>query len=400
MAKRLEVRGCRRPITPGSPTSFDLAYVRTGGGTGLPLLVIPGGPGLASILPYCGLREQARRRGVDLLMVEHRGVGFSRRTHDGGDLPADAMTLDKAADDLAAVLDHEQIDRAVVYGASYGSYLAQLFGVRHPDRVAGMVLDSPMLRAGDHDRVRTHLRARLWDDGPEATRAASLLHHAVAQGRVDPDRATTVVQPVYEFAGQRTLERLLELRLAGRGARLWEWISRLGAKEVTDVTPYVMEFDLVGRIAYRELDYAPRPDGRPLDLNPLRSAAADRFPTFESEPTDLPAALEHAHWPIAVVSGERDLRTPRPIAEEIVATAADAVLVPLVDTGHSALDTHPTAALHIAHAVQLGDHHRLPARADRIAALPRRGSSRVLTWLMRASIGSQRRLLPSRGTAD
>lgn len=79
-----------------------------------------------------------------------------------------------------------------------------------------------------------------------------------------------------------------------------------------------------------------------------------------------------------MVSGERDLRTPRPIAERIAGLTPKAVLVPLADTGHSALDTHQLAAMHIAHAASAGTTDRLPPLAGRIAALPRRGPSRLV----------------------
>lgn len=52
--------------------------------------------------------------------------------------------------------------------------------------------------------------------------------------------------------------------------------------------------------------------------------------------------------------------------------------MPLAGTGHSALDTHQLAALHIAHAAAAGLADRLPSTAKRIAALPRRGPSRIV----------------------
>src|SRR5690606_5237226 len=78
------------------------------------------------------------------------------------------------------------------------------------------------------------------------------------------------------------------------------------------------------------------------------AAAAARHPPFTGEPYDLQAALPGFPWPVAVVSGERDLRTPRPVAEQVAGLAPDAVLVPLPGLGHSALDSHPLAALHVA----------------------------------------------------
>ncbi len=52
---RESLRSLRRPGADGAP-AFDLAYVRSGPRGATPVVVIPGGPGLASVLPYgaCG----------------------------------------------------------------------------------------------------------------------------------------------------------------------------------------------------------------------------------------------------------------------------------------------------------------------------------------------------------
>ena len=44
------------------------------------------------------------------------------------------------ADDVAAVLDHAGVDRAYVVGISLGGMIAQHVAIRHPSRVAGLVL--------------------------------------------------------------------------------------------------------------------------------------------------------------------------------------------------------------------------------------------------------------------
>jgi len=144
------VASIRRPVTPGSDERFDLHYVRTGPVGATPLVIIPGGPGMASIAPYQEFRKRAAEMGLDVIMVEHRGVGMSRRDDSGADLRSEALTITAVLDDLAAVLDDAGVDTAVVYGASYGSYLAAGMGVRHRDRVHAMVLDSPLLNCNDY----------------------------------------------------------------------------------------------------------------------------------------------------------------------------------------------------------------------------------------------------------
>lgn len=51
-------------------------------------------------------------------MVEHRGIGMSRKTAEGADLDPEAITVAGVLDDVIAVLNAEQIDQVIVYGSS------------------------------------------------------------------------------------------------------------------------------------------------------------------------------------------------------------------------------------------------------------------------------------------
>lgn len=73
-----------------------------------------------------------------------------------------------------------------------------------------------------------------------------------------------------------------------------------------------MEPDLVEDILYRQLGFGRPPDGGPLDPQLGFATAPYHRPAFEAEPFDLAAALPNFSWPVAVISGERDLRTHRP----------------------------------------------------------------------------------------
>ena len=58
------VRPVRRPVAPDGDEEFDLFYVRTGRKSANPLVIIPGGPGAASVALYRGLRRHAATKGV------------------------------------------------------------------------------------------------------------------------------------------------------------------------------------------------------------------------------------------------------------------------------------------------------------------------------------------------
>jgi len=101
------------------------------------------------------------RRDHDLILMDNRGVGRSgaidckRLQADKGSYTrnvaacarqlgaaADAYGTGAAADDLAAVLDRLDVPVVSLYGDSYGTYFAQAFAVRHPERVRAVVLDA------------------------------------------------------------------------------------------------------------------------------------------------------------------------------------------------------------------------------------------------------------------
>ena len=258
-------------------------------------------------------------------MVEHRGVGMSRHDDAGADLPPEAITVDAVVDDIAAVLDDAHVESAVVYGTSYGTYMAAGVGVRHPGRVHAMILDSPLLSADDIDAVRDgHPAGAVGRRRPGHRRLAPKVRQLVDDGVLTPaprnsPRACTASRG--QTAGPST-------RPAPEGPTTVVGRTRLGTRLLLQrKTPYRHEPDLVGRIAYRELNYVAVPDGRPLDpAVAFREIATDDV-DFEAEPYDLVAEMPSFGWPTVVISGGRDLITPPAVAERIVSLLPDAVLV-------------------------------------------------------------------------
>ena len=128
-----------------------------------PVVAAEGGPGYPSIdsaESYLFMLGPLRRR-HDLIVVDNRGTGRSGaincpRLQAGVGVysrevgrcarrlgrRANAYGTGAAADDLAAVLDKLRVPVVNVYGDSYGTYFAQAFAVRHPERVRAVVLDA------------------------------------------------------------------------------------------------------------------------------------------------------------------------------------------------------------------------------------------------------------------
>ncbi|WP_284233362.1 alpha/beta hydrolase [Mycobacterium antarcticum] len=388
LAAQPGVRSIRRPILADGSDEFDLYYVRTGEVTDHPLVIIPGGPGAASIALYRGLRRRAVADGRDVIMIEHRGVGMSRHDDQGADLPLEAMTIDAVVGDIAAVLDDAGVDEAVVYGASYGTYLAAGLGVRHPQRIHAMILDSPLLSADDIDEVRRAVRRLLWDGADTGNdELAEKVHRLVSDGVLSP-ASVQLAADLYGLGGPDLLNRQLDLLLSDHD---WVWgVVGLGTRLLVErKMPYHNEPDLVGRIGYRELNYGAKPDGLPLDPAVALRESATGEVDFVAEPYDLIAAMPGFDWPTVVVSGGRDLTTPRAVACRIADLIPGAVLVDMPTTGHSILDVKERSALDIVKAVYDETISELPARSADLDAAPSLLSVRLLKRAITAASAAE-----------
>lgn len=345
------------------------------------MVVIPGGPGLGSIRPYRSLRRRAAAGGIDVIMVEHRGVGSSRNDLDGRPLPQSAMWVSEVVDDIIAVLDQERVDQAFLAGSSYGSYLAGAFGARHPTRVAGMLLDSALQSADDIALERRLIRSLFWDDDGPYSEAVRALRTSSTRDR----RLLDVIRAAYEIGGEALLRPLLHDRLRRCGGPAWHALALYAARDESIIrVPGHYDFSIVGAIGFRELGYGAPLDGLPLDPARTYARLAHRFPAFVGESFDLPLAVRTFTWPLALLVGRRDIRTPPAIAQRVASTAPDAALL-TIENGHSALDTHPIAFLNAVRKLMRGEHHALAQLAQRFDELPRRGASVALSSALTAA---------------
>jgi pimeloyl-ACP methyl ester carboxylesterase len=83
---------------------------------------------------------------AEALAASHRVIRFDARGFGGSDLGQGPLTMERIADDGAALLDHLGVAKAVVGGCSMGGYAALAFVRRHPQRLGGLVLQDT--RAG------------------------------------------------------------------------------------------------------------------------------------------------------------------------------------------------------------------------------------------------------------
>jgi 3-oxoadipate enol-lactonase len=77
---------------------------------------------------------------IEALSKTHRVIAPDFRGFGESDAPQGPCTLDQFADDVAGLLDHLAIQRAVLAGLSMGGYTAFAFYRKYRDRVKGLVL--------------------------------------------------------------------------------------------------------------------------------------------------------------------------------------------------------------------------------------------------------------------
>src|SRR5438270_449553 len=79
--------------------------------------------------------------GLDLLGSRLRLVYYAQRGHGRSGRPAvDTLTIEQLADDAAALAARLDGGPVLVLGHFHGASVAQELAVRHPERVAGLVL--------------------------------------------------------------------------------------------------------------------------------------------------------------------------------------------------------------------------------------------------------------------
>jgi pimeloyl-ACP methyl ester carboxylesterase len=99
-------------------------------GAGEPLVLVPGfGTGL-----WIWYRQ------IPALAEHFRVIAFDPRGVARSDKPDEPMLMRGYADDVAALLEALNVERAHVLGASFGGFVAQEFALAYPSRTRGLVL--------------------------------------------------------------------------------------------------------------------------------------------------------------------------------------------------------------------------------------------------------------------
>lgn len=139
----------------------DGLYWESHGPAGAPVLVLSSGLGGSAGYWAPNLAALAERHRV--IVYDHRGTGRSERTIDG------TLTVERMADDVAALMDAIGIAHATIIGHALGGHIALALALASPERVDGLVVINGWAKLDSHTARCFDTRlALLRDSGPRA----------------------------------------------------------------------------------------------------------------------------------------------------------------------------------------------------------------------------------------
>ncbi len=105
-------------------------------GSGEPLLIINGGPGLdsAGFIPLA----KSLSDNYKTILFDQRGTGKSKLEQANNS----TVTMALMVQDMETIRKHLKIERWIVLGHSFGGFLAEYYAIHHPEAIKAMILSS------------------------------------------------------------------------------------------------------------------------------------------------------------------------------------------------------------------------------------------------------------------
>ncbi|MGH3140606.1 MAG: alpha/beta fold hydrolase [Gaiellales bacterium] len=374
-----------------------------------PIVAFEGGPGYGSIgsaSTYLFMLGKLHRR-HDLIVMDQRGTGSSGAIDcpalQAGIPPyaaaaaacarrlgrtASAYGTGAVADDMAAILRKLHVPQVDVYGDSYGTYAAQVFAVRHPNKTRAVVVDAAFDNSFDPVERESSVALRsAWRAvcvrvgrcpnilGSIGSLARRLAAHPIVGTSTDADGVrrhvrlgpvelgSLVYDATYTYTVFRDLPgALVALRHGDRAPML-----RLAAEDVAFNLPggspssySVGDYQAVACHDYPTVwSKAASPAARRATLaNAIRHLSPNVFAPFSKRvwlrtvverelvrgcldwpqpkigPPPFPGGGARPTMPVLVLNGEFDQSTPVADAQHVATAFPNATLVEVPNTGH------------------------------------------------------------------
>jgi len=254
-------------------------------GTGDPIIVVHGGPGLDHQYLQPGLNVLANRNTV--IYYDQRGTGRSSAELTEGAINIDTFVQD--IDALRQVLGYEQI---TVLAHSFGALIGIEYAVQYPDNLRSLILMNPV-EPGTRYETQTAERMRARSTAADREDMAALTGSEAFTAR-DPATLGQVYRVAFrQLLRDRSRIDELELDLMTATAKNGQDVAALlGAS----LQPPVEWWDRLAGIETPTLVLQGRYDGPPLDMG---RELAEAFPTGAYE------VLSTGHFPYPPMTEEK-----------------------------------------------------------------------------------------------
>jgi proline-specific peptidase len=124
-------------------------------GSGLPIILLNGGPGF----PHGYLHElKSLAANNKLVFFDQRGTGLSDKTN------PENYTIAANVRDVEALRQQLNLGDVIVFGHSWGGMLAQAYVLEHPNHVAKLILADTFSSSADIDIALARMRASVPDE--------------------------------------------------------------------------------------------------------------------------------------------------------------------------------------------------------------------------------------------
>lgn len=209
-------------------------------GSGYPLLYLHGGFG-GSTAPG---GASAEKPWMDSFRGRYRVMSYDRRWSGRTAGPSTDVSLGTFAEDALAVLDHNRVERAVVWAVSAGCPIGLTLAHAHPERVSALVLSDGSPWFSRDEELLGNLRDRLDvldKQGPEAAYEARKVSGTVGLRVFSGDRAARSEAEMQKQERQR-LEMKRRLGSLSHAERIAGYAGELRTQEA------FMAFDFSERL--------------------------------------------------------------------------------------------------------------------------------------------------------
>lgn len=159
-------------VPGGNITAFHIYTSKTK--NALPLVYVHGGPGGNCDLAKLYLRDLASER--PLIFYDQLGS-----YHSPAPLSDELMRPERFTEELDAIMTACNISYAALLGHSWGAAIAIDYAITHTDKVAGVILSSPLISTPRWIEDAKHLLSQMPEEAQEAIR-----HHEAAGTTNDP----------------------------------------------------------------------------------------------------------------------------------------------------------------------------------------------------------------------